>query len=348
MTTNEESGFDQAARLTRSRSRRAGAWRQNLGLLMVLVILIGIFSALSDSFWSPRTAMAIINGNADLIVVGVGMTFVLVVGGIDLSVGSILAFSSAVLGLLLVDYEWALIPAIGGAILAGSLCGLLNGLVIVKGGLPAFIVTLGMLEIARGGTYLITDSRTKYIGSTIEPLGVPFAGCPLSPAAIFALFSVAFAQLVLSKTVFGRYCRAIGCNEQAVRFSGIDPRGPRILVFVLSGLLCGVGGVMQTARLASSDPNAAIGLELAAIAAAVIGGTSLLGGRGSAVGTLLGVFIIAVLQTGLAKLGASEPTKRVITGGVIVLAVFLDAWRSQIGQYFQRITDRFLGRTTTV
>ena len=138
---------------------------------------------------------------------------------------------------------------------------------------------------------------------------------------------VVAGQLVLSRTVFGRYAAAIGTNEEAVRLSGIDPRGVKLAVFMISGACAGLAGIVHTARLASSDPNAAVGFELQVIAAVVVGGTSLMGGRASVVGSFLGVLIIAVLGSGLAQAGAQEPTKRLVTGAVIVAAVVVDHFR---------------------
>ena len=152
----------------------------------------------------------------------------------------------------------------------------------------------------------------------------------MSPAFLIAVLLVIAGQLVLSRTVFGRYVVAIGTNEEAVRLSGIDPRPVKLVVFATSGLLAGLGGVFGAAYLESADPNAGMGMELAAIAAVVIGGTSLMGGRGSVVNSFSGVLIIAVLQAGLAQIGASEPTKRVITGAVIVAAVIADVYRHKL------------------
>src|SRR5208283_1178150 len=212
----------------------------------------------------------------------------------------------------------------------GLAAGTLNGVVSVRLGIPSFIVTLGMLEIARGLAYLTTNSQTKYIGSGVESLSAPVAGLAVSPAFFIALVLIVAGQVVLSRTVFGRYLIAIGTNEQAVRLAGINPKPFKIAVFALLGLLAGLGGIFYTSRLGSSDPNAGVGLELSAIAAVVIGGTSLMGGRGSVVKSFFGVLIIATLEAGLAQVGASEPAKRVITGVVIVVAVVLDAWRHRM------------------
>lgn len=300
-----------------------------LGLLVVLLALLVVFGTLSDRFFTPRTFATVANQVPDLAVVAVGMTFVLVVGGIDLSVGSVLALAGALLGMGLSEWGLSFGTAAATALLAGLLCGLLNGLVSVSFSVPSFIVTLGTLEIARGAAYLVTGSRTAYIGPAIEPVGAPLSGIGLSPAFLLAVVLVVAGQAVLSRTVFGRYAVAIGTNEEAVRLSGIDPRPTRIAVFALAGLLSGLGGVFHAGRLAAADPNAAVGLELSAIAAVVLGGTSLMGGRGSVVRSFFGVLVIAVLQSGLAQIGASEPAKRVVTGLVIVAAVIGDALRTR-------------------
>ncbi|MGV3607406.1 MAG: ABC transporter permease [Planctomycetaceae bacterium] len=302
---------------------------QYVGMLSVLGLLLCVFGLASKNFWSTATLASITNQIPDLTVIAIGMTLILVIGGIDLSVGSMLALSSAVLGYLMVNCQLSFWIAAPAAILASTLCGLLNGSITVLARIPSFIVTLGMLEIARGSAYLITNSETKYLGSSIEWLGTPVGGLFFSPAFLIAVGLVALGQFLLSKTVFGRYCIAIGTNAETVRMSGIRTEPTSIMVFAISGLLCGLAGIMQTSRLSSVDPNAAVGIELAAIAACVIGGTSLMGGRGSIVSTFFGVLIIAVLQTGLAQVGASDPIKRIITGSVIVVAVLLDAARSR-------------------
>jgi ribose transport system permease protein len=213
-------------------------------------------------------------------------------------------------------------------------------------GIPSFIVTLGMLEIARGLAYLATGSQTKYIGATVEPLSRPLSGLGFSPAFVVAACLILLGQFVLSRTLFGRHLIAIGSNEQAVRLAGIDPRLPKIAVFALTGLLTGLGAVFYTSRLGSSDPNAGVGLELSAIAAVVIGGTSLMGGQGSVICSFFGVLIIATLEAGLAQVGASEPVKRVVTGLVIVIAVVLDALRYHFsGQKFPLLKRLFVRQT---
>ena len=309
------------------RSAIVQALVQYAGLAVALLLLVTVFGLASENFLQVSTLVSIANQIPDLTFVAVGMTFVLIIGGIDLSVGSVLALSSAVLGVLMSVHGWPLWAALPVSLLAAAMCGLLNGLVSVGFGIPSFIVTLGMLEVARGATKVVTSSQSIYIGKRIESFGEPLAGLSLSPAFLLACVTVIAGQVLLTHTVWGRYCVAIGNNAEAVRMSGIRAAPYSIAVFMLSSLLCGLAGLAQTSRLATADPNAAIGMELAAIAACVIGGTSLMGGRGSVISSFLGVLIIAVLQTGLAQLGASDANKQIITGSVIIVAVLLDAIR---------------------
>jgi len=300
-----------------------------IGMALALALLLVIFGFSAQNFFTLTTFRTIANQIPDITIVAVGMTFVLIIAGIDLSVGSVMALASAVLGLCLVKFNFPLPAAIAVCLVVGILCGTANGLVIIRWKLPAFIVTLGMLEIARGAAYLVTDSRTIYIGGPVEVIAeASILG--LSLPFIIAVAIVVAGQLVLSRTVFGRYLVAIGTNEEAVRLSGIDPRGHKLAVFALCGFLTSIAAVIHTARLSSANPNTGYGLELQAIAAVVIGGTSLMGGRGSVISTFFGVLIIAVLGTGLAQIGAQESTKRLITGCVIVAAVILDHYRNRI------------------
>ncbi|MEZ6059657.1 MAG: ABC transporter permease [Planctomycetaceae bacterium] len=318
------------------RNRWVSAVGEYIGMLLVLGTLAAVFGSLSDRFLTLPTLTTLVNQIPALTMVAVGMTFVLITGGIDLSVGSVTALCASVVGVLMVDRGWSVWSAVPVGILAGAICGLINGSVSVLAGIPSFIVTLGVLEIARGAARLITDSQTKFIGAAIAPIGARIDGLGVSPAFIAAAIGVLCAQVVLRRTLFGRYCTAIGFNETVVKYSGIDPRWTRIAAFIVCGSLAGAAGVIEASRLEVADSNAAIGFELSAIAAAVIGGTSLMGGRGSMINTFFGVLIIAVLQTGLAHLGVREGTKGMITGSVIVAAVLLDATRGRLRTFAAR------------
>lgn len=288
-------------------------WRSQLGTYLglgaVLAGMVVLFASLSEYFWSAETFITIANEIPALAVMAVGMSFVLIIAGIDLSVGSVMALAT------------------------GLVCGTITGAIAVVWRLPSFIVSLGMFEAVRGSAYLVTGSRTQYVGDAISWLSAPFLGGifgGISVAFMLALLLVIVAQLVLSHTVFGRCVVGIGTNEEAMRLAGVDPRPIRIMVFAVTGLLAGLAGLMPSARLEAADPNAGAGIELQVIAAVVIGGTSLMGERGSVVNTAFGVLIIAVLEAGLAQVGASEPRKRIITGCVIVAAVIVDTLRQRM------------------
>lgn len=298
-----------------------------LGLAGALLAMIVLFSTLSSHFLSYATFTTLANQIPDLMVLSVGMTLILIIGGIDLSVGSVLALAAAVVSVATLGFGWGILPAAMLGMACAALAGSVTGIITVAWGIPSFIVSLGVLEMARGVAYQLTDSRTAYIGDAYAWLSTPFAA-GISPSFVIALLVIVAAHLLLTRTVFGRYLVAIGTNEEAVRLAGINPKPYKISVFALMGLLAGLAALFQISRLEAADPNAGSGLELQVIAAVVIGGTSLMGGRGSVISTFFGVLIISVLAAGLAQIGASEPTKRIITGAVIVIAVILDTYRS--------------------
>ncbi|HNQ87197.1 MAG TPA: ABC transporter permease [Verrucomicrobiota bacterium] len=299
------------------------------GMIAALAGLIVVFALGTDHFFSATNFRTIANQVPAALLVATGMTYVLVLGQIDLSVGSVLGLCGAVMGVALAQGHWPLWAAVLAAVGTGAVCGGFNGYVSVRWRLPTFIVTLGVLEMARGGAHAVTRSQTQYLGSVVEAIAEPHV-LGLSLPFLVAVAVVVAAQAVLSRTIFGRYIVAIGTNEEAVRLSGIDPRPVKIAVFVFAGVCVALAAIIDTARFQSANPNAGLGFELQAIAAAVIGGTSLMGGRGSVVSTLFGVLIIAVLNSGLAAVGARDETKRLVTGLVIVAAVIVDHYRHRL------------------
>lgn len=300
-----------------------------LGLVIALGLLILVFSLATRHFFSADTFRTIANQIPAAMLVATSMTWVLIVAEIDLSVGSVLGLCGAMVGVALTQWNWPLWAAVLGALCAGAACGAFNGLVSMHWRLPSFIVTLGMLEMARGAAHALTKSQTQYIGSAIEGIaGTAIFG--LSLPFLLSLVVVVAAQVVLSHAVFGRQMFAVGSNELAARLSGIDPRRVKVIVFIFSGLLVALAAIIDTSRFQSANPNGGTGYELQAIAAAVIGGTSLMGGRGSVVRTFFGVLIIAVLNSGLAAVGAKDETKRLVTGAVIVAAVIVDYYRRHL------------------
>ena len=314
--------------------KTAGDFRAALidyvGLLLALVLEIVVFSLISAhqgrAFFSPDTFRTIINELPAGAIMTVGMTYVLMIGGIDLSVGSVMGLSSAVVGVLMVQHRVALPLAMAAGIGAGVVCGLINGLISVGWRLPSFIVTLGMLEIARGMIHVVTQSHTQYVGDAIGKVASVSIG-GLSLLFFIAAIIVIAGQVVLQRTVFGRYVTAIGNNELAVRYSGVNPGPTKTLVYILCGLLAGIAGVVEVARIESANPNGGTGKELEIIAAVVVGGTSLSGGRGSVFRGFLGLLIMEVLGNGLAAVDVQDEQKRLVTGSVIILAVLLDYYR---------------------
>ncbi|ENJ1743003.1 ABC transporter permease [Vibrio parahaemolyticus] len=270
-------------------------------------------------------------------ILAVGMTFVIIIAGVDLSVGSVLALAGIVAArfvtrseaMAIGDFSSMIILPFLVAILIGALCGLINGYVISKFKLQAFIVTMGMLSAARGMTMLTTDGNPvsslerdfRVIGNSYI-LGVP------TPVIIFAVIFGA-AWILLNKTLFGRYVFAVGGNEKSARTSGIDVDKIKIAVYTLCGVLAAIAGLILTARTGSAQTNAGFAYELDAIAAVVIGGTSMAGGIGTLVGTLFGVLIIGVMNNGLDLLGVQSYYQQIIKGILIVSAVMLDPSRKQ-------------------
>ncbi len=307
-------------------SRSFAAWADYVGLAAALGGLILYFSLTTENFLSPVNFKTIANQVPADLAIAAGMTLVLISGGIDLSVGSVLALSAAVFGVVLARDGASFPVAAAACLFTGFACGAANASIVSYMRVPSFVVTLGMLEAARGATFLVTDSQTQYLGERVEWIAEElFLG--ISAPAIVAAAVLLAAHVVLTATPFGRRLFAMGQNEEAARLSGIPVRRIRWIVFATAGLLAGLGAILHTARLSAADPNAGVGLELRAIAAVVIGGTSLAGGRGSVIRSGIGVVLIAVLGSGLAQSGAQEPVKRLITGLVIVGAVILDQLR---------------------
>ncbi len=302
--------------------------------LIALFILCIVFGLLSDKFFTVANGLNVMRQISVNICIAVGMTLVIITAGIDLSVGSVLALCGAVTAGLLkhglafpsinLFVGFTILGAVLAGILVGGLLGFFNGFVITKFKVPPFVATLAMLTIARGLTMLYTNGfPISSFGESFTFIGAGwFLGLPV-PVWIAAVIVVA-AILVTKKIKLGRYIFAIGGNENASRLSGIHINRVKIIVYTIAGALAAIGGIIVTARLDSAQPNAGTSYELDAIAAVVIGGTSLSGGRGSIWGTVLGALIIGVLNNGLVLMNVSPFWQQVVKGGVILLAVIID------------------------
>jgi ribose transport system permease protein len=296
---------------------------RQFGTLFGLFVLCAVLWILTPYFLTVSNLLNIAEQTAIIAIIASGMTFVIISAGIDLSVGSVLAFSGVVMASLLtagVPIPLALI--VGMAV--GFSCGALNGLLISFGRLPPFIATLGLMSVARGAALLFTEGRPisgfsesfRFL-ATGKVLGIPMP-------VIIMLIIFAAAHFVLTKTKLGRYTYAIGGNEEATILSGVNVKLYKTLIYGLCGGLSGLAAVILTARLNSAQPIAGMMYELDAIAATVIGGTSLLGGEGNVFGALIGALIIGVLRNGLNLLSISSFTQQIVIGLVIIVAVLLD------------------------
>lgn len=309
-------------------------------ILVALVVLCIIMGCLSSTFFTASNWLNILVQSAINGVIAVGMTLIIITGGIDLSVGSILAFSSIVGGLLL-EAGTPVIVSVLVSLVIGTIAGFVNGFFITKFKMPAFIVTLAMMEICRGLTMVVTNGENQSLTpdsslpanlsanyTTYSVFGGSLGG--FFPVPIIIMFVVILIGYYLLKyTTFGRSLYAIGGNREASRFSGIKVGKIELLAYTITGLLCGVAGIVLNSRLGAAIPTAGEGYEMDAIGAVVIGGASLAGGEGSMGGTLIGVLILSVLNNGLNLMNVNSFYQDVVKGLVILLAVLIDMLRKR-------------------
>jgi ribose transport system permease protein len=298
------------------------------GMLPVLIIICILFAVLTPNFLTQNNLVNVVRQASINIVLAAGMTFVILTGGIDLAVGSVLGFTAVISVVVSLNpgLSWAAVPA---ALVAGLIVGVLTGMMVAYVGLPPFIVTLGTYTAIRGAAYLAAGGTTV-INSKIgfAWIGNGYVG-PVPWLVIIALLIIAVSAFVLHRTVLGVHVYAVGGNPQAARLTGIPVPFVLIFAYGVSGLLSGLGGVMSASRLYSAQGQLGIGYELDAIAAVILGGTSFVGGIGTVFGTLIGALIIAVLNNGLTLMNVSFYWQLVIKGAVIILAVMLDKLRTR-------------------
>jgi ribose transport system permease protein len=313
---------------------RSDAMQRIMAFGALIVLALG-FSLASPYFRTFDNLVGILLATAVNGVLGLGATFVIITAGIDLSVGTVLTFSAVMTGVFITNWHLPIPLGILGGVLAGSLAGFINGNLISRMKIPPFIATLGMLYATKGLSLVISQLKPIYFNDTPafremamgSILGKIIPGFDV-PNAVFILFGAAIiANFILSRTILGRYTFAMGSNEEATRLSGVNVAAWKTAVYTLCGLFAGLGGVLMASRLNSAQPALGAGYELDAIAAVVIGGTSLSGGEGSILGTIIGAFIISTLTNGLRILSVPQEWQMVVTGAIVVLAVFLDILR---------------------
>ncbi|MGW9233028.1 ABC transporter permease [Pseudorhizobium sp. NPDC055634] len=318
---------------------------QKFAALGSLFVLIAVFSLTSSAFFTVNNAMTIALQVTSIALLGIGATCVIITGGIDLSVGSVLALAGVVAALAVRDFGIPVPFAMLIGILTGSVCGWINGLLVTKMKLPPFIATLGMMLIARGVALQITGARAvSGLGETFGVLGngslfrivtigddgfptVVFPGIPY-PVILMVVIAIA-VSLMLNRSVLGRHIYAVGSNADAARLSGVNVGRVVSFTYVLSGTLAGLTGCVLMSRLVTAQPNEGVMYELDAIASAVIGGTSLIGGVGTISGTAIGAFVIGILRNGLNMNGVSAFTQQIIIGLVILGTVWIDQLRNR-------------------
>ena len=306
---------------------------ESLAVLLGLVIVMAILSPVTSSgvrvFLTASNFFNIILASATFGILAIGATYVISAAGIDLSLGSVLGLASVSGAALVVTLGWPWYFAILGSLGAGAAAGALNGFIITRGHVPAFIVTLGMLGIARGLALIISDGRGIY-GLPDEILFLGQARPWGVPTPVFILIGVALiSHYILTHTPFGHHTLALGDNENSARATGINVRRQRVILYTISGLMAGIAGLIFTARVNTGDPTAGLNYELLAITAAIIGGTNLFGGRGSILGTMIGALIMGVLQNGLNLMAVQAYYQQMAIGAVLIAAVWLDQIRTR-------------------
>jgi len=313
---------------------RSDAMQRVMAFSALIVLIIG-FSLASPYFRTFDNFVGILLATAVNGVLGLGATFVIITAGIDLSVGTVMTFSAVMTGVFITNWHLPIPIGILGGVLAGTLAGFVSGNLISRMKIPPFIATLGMLNVARGLSLVISELHPIYFNDTPafremamgSVLGKIIPGLEV-PNAVFIMFGAAIlANLILTRTILGRYTFALGSNEEATRLSGVNTAFWKTAVYTLCGFFSGIAGVLIASRLNSAQPALGFGYELDAIAAVVIGGTSLSGGEGSILGTIIGAFIMSTLTNGLRILSVPQEWQIVVTGGIVILAVFLDILR---------------------
>ena len=290
-------------------------------LLGVLLVVIFIMAIMSPYFFSWKNCRNILNQSAIYLVLSIGMTFVICAGQIDLSVGAIIGFSGVCVGLLLnqgVSPIWAILIQL----LIGVIVGIVNGIFVAYGKINSFIVTLGM-TILRGITLILTNSSSVFgFGNIITFIGSGKIG-PVNMPIILSLVIATVGGVLLHRTTFGNYCLFIGTNEIALNRSGVNVKKYKIIIFALCGLCASVAGLIITARLNSAEPLAGQGYEMDAIAASILGGTSMQGGKGNIIGTIIACLILNIMKNGLTLLAISSHYQEILTGLILLISVLI-------------------------
>ncbi len=301
---------------------------QKLLAFASLILLVVFFSLSSENFFRFDNIIGIMLSTAVIGVLALGSTFVIITGGIDLAVGTVMTFASVMTGVIITFWGLPIPLGITGGIATGALCGFISGWLVAKMKIPPFIATLGMMMVTKGLSLVVSGTKPIYFNDTPAFSKIAMGTLFKVPMAVFIFFGLAvIASIVLSKTIIGRYNFALGSNEEATRLSGVNVNFWKIAIYVITGAFAGIAGIIMASRLNSAQPALGSGYELEAIAAVVIGGTSLSGGQGSILGTVIGALIMSVLTNGLRIMSVPQEWQVVIVGLVVIGAVYADILR---------------------
>lgn len=305
------------------------AGNSQLVLLVILVLLCLAISAGAPQFYSVENVIAILRQCSLVLIIAAGMTMLLIAAEVDLSVGASLAFSGVV-AMDVTNKTGSVTTGVAAGILFGGLVGLVNGLVVTRLRVNSLIATIATMMILQGGVFLYSREAVQnmHLQKAFTDISTGYVG-PVPVPVIIATVVFAVAYVVLRHTTFGRYIYATGANERAARLSGIRPERLKLLVFVVTGLLTGLAGLILASLMNAGQPTAGRGFELTVVAAVILGGTSLMGGRGSLLGTLLGVLVLKVIDNGIIILRWDQNLQMVVPGVVIILATYLDLVRKK-------------------
>ncbi|AXI39059.1 MAG: ABC transporter permease [Bacillaceae bacterium] len=296
-----------------------------------LIVLILFFTISSDNFLNWTNITGILLSTTVIGIMALGTTFVIMTGGIDLSIGTGMTLCAVMTGVFIVFWDLPIIVGILGGILTGALMGFISGFSVSKLKIPPFIATLAMMMIAKGLALVISDATPIYFSDKPSfseiALGSIIPGFNLPNGVLIFIIMAIIAGILLTKSIFGRFTTSIGSNEEATRLSGINTDKWKIIIYTVAGVFTGIAGVLMASRLNSAQPALGAGYELEAIAAVVIGGTSLSGGKGTILGTVIGALIMSVLTNGLRIMSIPQEWQTVVVGFVILVAVYIDIIR---------------------
>lgn len=327
-------GKETAGQIKNARTKIfSGQAIQKVLAFLTLIIMIVFFSVASPNFLISDNIISILLATCVNGLLALGVTFVIITGGIDLSIGTVMTFSAVVAGLVVTNLGAPIWLGVLTAIITGGAIGAVTGVLVAYLKIPAFIATLGIMMVTKGLSLVVSGASPIYFPAEYKEIAVGslignmIPGFSLQNGVLIFFLMAIIAGIILNRTILGRYNFAIGSNTEATRLSGVNVAGWLTAIHILSGLFCGVAGVVISSRLGSAQPALGQGYELEAIAAVVIGGTSLSGGQGTISGTVIGAFIMSVLTNGLRIMGVKQEWQTVVIGVVVILAVFIDIYR---------------------